>query len=457
METCRIAIPLAYSGEISVEGSPVEAEIDVALTTHPCLVRIGIISKSQAPLAIATQTCMVGEEELPLIPAPPALIEAGPIPADDPRGKEQLEEMLAENKDALDTFALYAGLYGIKKVVFHIGRGDARAPFPVRAPDELDVIFFTGPVTSAERVTMKSVCGMKLSANGKGLPVLMPHCPLRGGVVIEEENVLMQYIDNTIYTLFHPSTLTERGGVYASSCFLQLLLDIVVLWYEHKTGYEDLDTELRPVILPINGEGVASELARAEAKIRKDCTREMDDTQERIRRHEKELLKLRRELIVLQRQIATPLLFSSMALTFDEAKRNELLEQIHRLKEHYLVERLEIVSGVGIHLSTRELVITHESVQYRIGTFAALFHYDGNLDVWPIVTHHPDGVPHPHIERETGMCFGNVSNIINRALAEFRFGDAIEFFLLSLDEGYAHENVVFHPVTEWPVVTSVEA
>lgn len=461
METRHVAVPILYSGAIPTEGLLVDAEIDVAISTHPCKVRIGLLPESLFPLHSEKTTplsmmCMVGEEELPLISPPVAIIEAGPIPCDDPRGKIQIEELLAENKDALETFAQVVGLYGVKKVVCHITRGDTRAPLPMRSPDELDILFFAGPIAATQRHTLKSVAGIELSANGKGMPVLFPHCPLRGGVVLENDVALMQYIDNTIYVLFHPSTLTERGGVYASTCLLQLLLDVVVLWSEQKSGYETASDAVRPVLLPIDGDGVTEEMVRAEKKVRKECEQEIGDIHERIQRHEKELLKLRRELHMLQKQCTTPLVFSAAGNTFDEKHRDALLESIRRFEKHPLVAKIEIVSGYGIHLVTNELRITHESVTYRIGTIEALFMYDGNLNVWPRETHHPDGIPHPHIERETGMCLGNVSDTIKRALAEFRFGDAIEFFIISLEDGYTHENVVFHPVTEWPVASVEE-
>ncbi len=455
----QVAFPLSYSGRIPKGSALKEAEVEMAMSTHTCSVRVAKVS-AQFMKKIESElctTCTVDGVEIPLLFPPRVAIEPGPIPGDDPRGKEQFEGFLAENKDMFERLSLFAGFFGLDRILIRFERGDAQAPFPVRSRSELDVLIFTGPISSVDKKTMKSIGGMPINGNDKGRPVLMSHCPIRGGVLIEGEQVLMQYIDNTIYTLFHPSTLVERGGIYATDCYLDALINTIALWRAKKTGYEDADASLKPTFLPVDGEGVATEFARAEKKVRDECTREIGDLNERIRKQEKELLRLRREVLVLQKQCTMPLLFSNAAFVLDEARRDELLESVRRFSVHPLVEKLQIVSDLGIHLLTKEVVITHESQRYRIGTFSALFHYDGNISVWATTTHHPDGVPHPHIERDTGMCLGNVSDAIRRALAEFRFGDAIEFFLVSLEEGYTHENVLFHPVTEWPIVCKEEA
>jgi hypothetical protein len=263
---------------------------------------------------------------------------------------------------------------------------------------------------------------------------------------MEKKKAVAQYIDNTVYILFPPRMLDERGGVYASLCFPQVLLEILSLWYFRKTGRE-VGGESK--MLPLSHEGIHEEFTRVEARLRAERAQNIMFIEKHLRTIEAELLEYRRKLHEVRFRNSRPTFYEP---PFCGTNLDEVAKELVRFNDHPQIEKIELLSGVGILVHTNEVHIAHAGQSHRIGSFCVLFRYDGFIDIWTRTTFHPEGEPHPHISISGGACYGNAGDAIRLAIDEYRFGDAIEYFLMWLVEGYTVENVIDHPIEEWPVV-----
>ena len=73
----------------------------------------------------------------------------------------------------------------------------------------------------------------------------------------------------------------------------------------------------------------------------------------------------------------------------------------------------------------------------------------GEVSVWSERPLHPNGIPHPHIAKDGGPCFGNATDAITKAAANHKYYDAIFFILRWLKHGYTPELTAVK-IEEWP-------
>lgn len=105
----------------------------------------------------------------------------------------------------------------------------------------------------------------------------------------------------------------------------------------------------------------------------------------------------------------------------------------------------------GMHVQTVPLEVPHGGETYALGAFVIRISKRGTVSVWSEAPTHKDGVPHPHVAKDGGPCFGNASDAITRATGQQRYADAVRYVLRWLTEGYSPALAAVK-IEEWPKV-----
>ncbi|MBX9635573.1 MAG: hypothetical protein K2X44_11385, partial [Magnetospirillum sp.] len=397
----RIAIPINCALPVPADFVQEMVEVEPGLNPVVIPAMVGEIHTDYSYVTDDLVTCEMRGEEIPLMQCTPAevLVVHG-FPDAQEASKRRLD-FEGTHQSALKMLSDYAGLFGVREVVLHIDVPSVHAPLPVRQKDAIDIMVFSSPAHSPiDGDVLDEICGMPMDAMHGGLPILLHPCPLRGGVLMEKEKGIAQYIDNTLYILFPPTTLDERGGVYASECFKQVLLEILSLWYFKESGRQ---ADQEPRMLPLSLEGIQTEFTRVEATLRAQRVQTIMMIEREIKKLEAEVLDFRRKLHEVRFRNSRPTFYHPPYLG---ANLEELAEELIRFNVHPQIASIELLSEVGVLVRTSEVHIVHDGKCYRIGTFGILFRYDGFIDIWSLVSFHPEGELHPHIGISSGACYG---------------------------------------------------
>jgi hypothetical protein len=122
--------------------------------------------------------------------------------------------------------------------------------------------------------------------------------------------------------------------------------------------------------------------------------------------------------------------------------------QYRRIKAEPDVAKLAIVDG-GLQVETKPLEIEYQGVRYDLGPFVIRVGRRGVVSIWSESPRHPGGVPHPHIAKDGGPCFGNATDAILKAGADHRYHDAVTLVLRWLKDGYSPQ-LASVKIEEWP-------
>ncbi len=272
----------------------------------------------------------------------------------------------------------------------------------------------------------------------------------RGKVLTDGKNAVAQIVGNNIYLLFNPLKMVEVGKEKMRTIFRKTLalvfnhiLSREAYEFVEIGGGEDGLCSIEDVMALIDTLA-AGTLAELEKKIAKkmDAIREAEDE---LRQKLESLSGLRRmhKLLVRDEFYGKPL-------------RTHLLADHERMCAHPLVSGMQIIEKCGLEVATRIIYITHDGVRRRIGRFMIRFNMTGEIVIWCSESCHPKGVPHPHISAWIGPCFGNATATIREAVAAYEYGDALEYVLTWLTEGYTPELVIHNHVEEWPIDNTSE-
>lgn len=111
------------------------------------------------------------------------------------------------------------------------------------------------------------------------------------------------------------------------------------------------------------------------------------------------------------------------------------------------VEQLVVVDG-GVHVYTKPIIVDWQGQQYVLGSYAIRATGTGSVCVWAVETTHPHGVPHPHIAKDGLACFGQATDAIMKASADFRMADVMRYVIAWLVHGYTPD-LAEHKIEEW--------
>ncbi|MES2931442.1 MAG: hypothetical protein V4682_01945 [Patescibacteria group bacterium] len=117
--------------------------------------------------------------------------------------------------------------------------------------------------------------------------------------------------------------------------------------------------------------------------------------------------------------------------------------------DHPLTDSI-IVKDLGLHLTTKPVVLEHEGVRYPLGSFTMRADGAGMISIWCNDSRHPERVPHPHISAFGSVCYGNLSLLVQEEIFMRRnYPQALRYLLDWIQEGY-DPNTTTTPLTEWP-------
>lgn len=177
---------------------------------------------------------------------------------------------------------------------------------------------------------------------------------------------------------------------------------------------------------------------------------EMDFLKIEFQKRERAIKVLREELAAKERycfDFRRILEMANNSLVKDKAVKS-LPQQWRRIRSNSRIAKLAL-SGDSIHATTADVVIKNSELNHRLGAFVISISKHGDLNIWNLERLHPEGVPHPHINKEGIPCMGNAGSAIKEAITEHRYADAFDYLIRWLFDGY-EENLALHKITEWP-------
>lgn len=192
----------------------------------------------------------------------------------------------------------------------------------------------------------------------------------------------------------------------------------------------------------LDAEGYGDFLLEQIVETRKERREEFSEAQARVRRLQEELGQELRKLADLRAQIRG---LEESEETRTAIERAE--SDFERLGGNPLVKRIMSVDD-GLHIETTDVALVHEGRRYRLGEFTIRIDRKGRVEVWNENPRHPKGHHHPHIDKESLACFGNVTLAISKYAGAYRLIEAAELTLRWL-RNYSPETTLI-PIEEWP-------
>lgn len=229
----------------------------------------------------------------------------------------------------------------------------------------------------------------------------------------------------------------------------------VLLHSEHSNGFERialwekmLSMLARDLLAP--PETVAPKVVAAEDGVRGMIDRRTDDLGEALR-------KLDFELDDLQKQFAEKLRARGDKIALIKTLRSEAAEAVGRCETDFAVMRaMEDVREVhvdpedGLLVVTAPIALEQAGRRYDLGPFRIHIGSDGEIAVWSEEPKHPKGHAHPHVDRVSLECFGNITLSVAKLASAYRFADAVTMILRWL-RSYRPETTLV-PLEEFPSV-----
>jgi len=371
------------------------------------------------------ETCEVSDRRLPLLVRPGQAAIHRPD-----QMTEAMRRALAVYEPLLCRFT---GLTGLTPHFHCDGDEVIRAPLPC-GPGEAHIFANARPPGEARSRFISSVAGLPIHDEGQEVICLEPAAG-RGMTLGDESGTLVQTIGSNVYFLL--PTMSNFDPLVSPRIFEYLL----VLGWEgcrrHQSRPPEADRPARRKDFLACTKGwletgrdlMVKDLAKVDANI------------ESAQRWLAELLRSKRELEEhIQAIDATP---------FVQATLGRLPRDYRQIKAHPDVAIIAVVND-GIHVETRPLHVEHEGKRYAVGSFTIRIGRKGTVNVWCETPLHPKGVPHPHIAKDGGPCFGNATNAILRAGADHRYHDVVTLVLRWLKQGYSPQ-LASVKIEEWPL------
>ncbi len=320
-------------------------------------------------------------------------------------------------------------LLGVQSLVCMCGQHISYVPLPVE-PGRLHLLFSVVPYAEHAGEYPDKIADVDLCIDETYTVLLRPN-PDRGLLVYVDSLVVAQIINHTIYFLYDPLVLVKHDPIRGARVFAHMFVSALVTW-RNKTEEAHLEEVTREGLMKHCGE-MEQEMLNLVRQAEKDVLRAQTVLTQATRRHAQHGMLLR-----TWRQHADTLVA-------------RISSDIDRLQALPLVSRVTQTKQVpAIEVATKTICMNHEGVNYDLGEFSIRILFLGKIEIVALRTTHPEGVPHPHISMYGTPCFGNVSDAVTSALAEYRYCDLVSCVLSWLTEGYTPELIVVHPIEEWP-------
>lgn len=262
---------------------------------------------------------------------------------------------------------------------------------------------------------------------------------LGAGTVVYDANgiAVAQIIDEDLYLFLR---IGRSDLLLFKEAFVSLLGEVLSLAWEANLKREPVERTFltdAEALTSASEAWVDSLLTQAEASVK--------ESEEKVRAAEKAYTKALNEWKGMQIAVRSVPLYREKFQT----QRPEMIESWKDVLGHPLTDTIEAIEQ-GFHLTTKELVIEHESKEYRLGTFGIRLDLQGEFTVWNLHPTHPDGELHPHISQDGTVCYGNVTLAIRERITVKRdYPGAMLMVLDWLAYGYEPASTL-HPIEEWP-------
>lgn len=411
-----------------------EILLPVVCFEHPLISEFisGFADKDQE-----TSQCLVDGKTTLFLALKDGAVTVQDLYPDQERPIEWLDTCVEHTLSDIKEFAKCAG--GLT-VHFHAPPG-SKFHEPFRDGDGVIHLFaITTPMHSSGQSYPEKLFGISAETSAGFYAHLNP-IPGRGTVLTDGKVDIVQVIGNNVYLLYDPvllNTLVPENGATIFRRSLALIFSYLLTKKDAGVAEDNAPTEenVRSQIDAFAEEGLSA--------IRREVAREEDH----VRRAEERLRVAKQSLADVRRTFSALMNEDFWAGTL----RTNLISDRERILAHPKVEHVRVIPKIGIEVDTKDIVITHEGKHRHIGRFTIRFVFGTDFRIWPIITHHPKSVPHPHISAWNGPCLGNVKETIDDAVIEYRYGDALEYLLDWLENGYSPELIVWNKVEEWPTI-----
>ncbi|HSD12039.1 MAG TPA: hypothetical protein VLC10_00640 [Patescibacteria group bacterium] len=334
-----------------------------------------------------------------------------------------------EYRKALVMLARLSGL----AVHFHAEGGGIRPPFP-HEPGVVRILTNACPPGHTTARYVPLAFGLKINEDGLSA---LANGPTKGrGIVLKDElgEPMVQILGNTWYLLI--PTLSNYNFQTSALIFGKLL---ALAW----KGAREAAKAAGPKRMTRKAftETVSLWTDELPALIREDV-KNMDRKIQDAQRDLADLTRRKKESLAL--------LEAFDRSSFAREAKARCAKDFLSIKADPRVAGITFIDD-GFHVETRPLEASHRGAKYALGAFVIRVGKRGTVSVWSEAPTHKDGIPHPHIAKEGGPCFGNATDAIAKAGGEQRYADAVRYVLRWLTEGYTHALAAVK-IEEWPYV-----
>ncbi len=388
--------------------------------------------------------CRIGDTIYPFMAGESTHAEFALLPQ---ARQEEAKQSLAEKvlvPQFVQFLAHVGGVHGGTVFYLHVNTLTGFYEPIKNTPNELHVFMGTTPMLQHDGDYPEQLFGINVEAGGYFHRLFAPS-KNRGVSLSDGVKDVVQIVGNNIYLLFNPILLSPLGHEVTMVIFRKAIA-LAMNWFGKRGCTEEI---IKIPLLSSTMEQLALEYFANYQILYKA---KIGAAQKEVTSLEEKLRHARRNLVHITMVHKT--LFESGSLSQDVVA---LMVSDHaRILDHPLVESATLIPNVGFELRTKRICIEHTGVRYKIAeAFVCRFDLVGDISIWAEGTYHPKGISHPHISPAFGYCFGNIGDNIEKAVSEYRFGDAVEYVLIWLTEGYTPENVIHSKIEEWPVETEV--
>lgn len=373
--------------------------------------------------------CTISGMLAPLIVGEASVAFHGPT-AVDPKKDDTLRRALAAHYAILEDFSRKTGM----KIDFHHSGSIVREPF-VDTPGKLHIFSNAGPPGDFALHFLYDVFGMYLTDSRTG-----PNCRQdsrgRGLVLMDGDVPVGQIVGTNIY-LFIPTVKFFHEP--ASGAIFRQLLELAWGGLRKAAAAEEpnaLSARKSQDAFVACGSGWITNWSTS-------CQKLANETDQQIRVLQKQLASLLRDKRSFEISAQAFVQSTDVAEAIDR-----LPKDFRRLQRNSNVARVAIKEE-GIHIETKLLHAEHGGKTYVLGRYVIRIDRSGAVNVWCEQTLHPTGVPHPHIQKDGGTCYGNAIEAISKLASQHRYADTVELVLRWLIAGYTPA-LALVKIEEWP-------
>ena len=396
---------------------------------------------SLAASGVLKTSCLFDNVEIPFFAGKPGPVEIywdkENQEEDAGAQKEQYAEAMLCYKNLLEQCS---GIIG--GIAFHLhigGEGDVREPFP-DSPRCIHIFCNKVPLGEVSLYYRSTAFNLPLSSDGKQA-ICLNSAPGRGIAVKDDKKPVVQILGSNFY--FLAPIIKCFNAVTSGVIFIKLLS---ASW----KAYQQSQKAKKSKSAPLKRKAFMDAAFDWQAGIPEFLEKKLVEDKAQMDIAFREIMNLQSKI-----RDAVALLDSLKASGYSKNIRSRVAKEWKKITALSDVSRLAVVEN-GLHVFTKPIVIKWEGKSYDMGSYVIRINKCGYISVWSENSTHPQGVPHPHIGKETGACYGNATEAIIRAGTEHRYADAFAYIIRWLKYGYTAE-LTLVKIEEWPVISKISA